>query len=123
MQADIDLNVRQGTQAADAGAELGASAHRWILAVLVLAALLCTGIGWAIVRGISAPIGAMTAAMRRLAEGDTAVEVVGSGRGDEIGAMAKAVEVFKQNAIERARLEAEQKAAGRAGDAGEASRP
>ena len=92
-----------------AGAELGASAHRWILAVLVLAALLCTGIGWAIVRGISAPIGAMTAAMRRLAEGDTAVEVVGSGRGDEIGEMAKAVEVFKQNAIERARLEAERK--------------
>ena len=109
LQADIDLNVREGTQAAVAGAELGASAHRWILAVLVLAALLCTGIGWAIVRGISAPIGAMTAAMRRLAEGDTAVEVVGSGRGDEIGEMAKAVEVFKQNAIERARLEAERK--------------
>ncbi len=109
LQAAIDLNVRQGTQAADDGAELGASAHRWILVVLALAALLCVGIGWTIVRGISAPIGAMTAAMRRLAEGDTAVEIVGSARRDEIGAMAKAVEVFRQNAIERVRLEAEQK--------------
>ena len=109
LQADIDLNVHEGTQAADGGAALGASAHRWILAVLVLAALLCTGVGWTIVRGISAPIGAMTAAMRRLAEGDTAVEIVGSGRGDEIGAMAKAVEVFRQNAIERSHLETEQK--------------
>ena len=51
----------------------------------------------------------MTAAMRRLAEGDTAVGIVGAGRGDEIGAMAKAVEVFRQNAVERVRLEAEQK--------------
>ena len=123
LQADIDLNVREGTQAADAGAELGASAHRWILAVLVSAALLCTGVGWTIVRGISAPIGAMTAAMRRLAEGDTAVEIVGSGRGDEIGAMAKAVEVFKQNAIERASPGGRTEGAGTAGGAGEADRP
>ena len=109
LQADIDLNVRQGTQAAETGAELGASAHRWILAVLVLSALICVGVGWTIIRGISAPIGAMTAAMRRLAGGDTQVAIVGSERGDEIGAMAKAVEVFKQNAIDRVRLEAEQK--------------
>jgi methyl-accepting chemotaxis protein len=109
LQADIDLNVRQGTQAADTGAAIGASAHRWILAALGLAALLCTGVGWTIVRGVSGPIGAMTAAMGRLAEGDTAIEIVGAGRGDEIGAMAKAVAVFKQNAVERERLEAEQK--------------
>jgi methyl-accepting chemotaxis protein len=108
LQADIDTNVRQGTQAADTGAALGASAHRWILAVLVLTALLCAGIGWMIIRGISVPIGAMTAAMRRLADGDTAAEIAGAGRGDEIGAMARAVEVFRQNAIERLRLEADQ---------------
>jgi methyl-accepting chemotaxis protein len=109
LQADIDLNVNQGTEAADAGAALGASAHRWIMTMLVLAALLCIGTGWTIVRGICTPIAVMTAAMRRLAEGDTAVEIVGIGRGDEIGSMAQAVEVFKQNAVERLRLEAEQK--------------
>jgi methyl-accepting chemotaxis protein len=109
LQADIDLNVLEGTQAADAGAALGASAHRWILAVLVLAALLCVAIGWTIIRGISSPISAMAAGMRRLAGGDAAVEIVGAGRGDEIGAMAKAVAVFRQIAVERVRLEAEQK--------------
>ncbi len=110
LQADIEVNVRQGSQAADEGAALGASAHRWILAGLVLAALLCIGIGWMIVRAISTPITAMTTAMRRLAAGDMAVEIGGASRGDEIGKMAQAVEVFKQNAIERAKLEAEQKA-------------
>ena len=111
LQADIALNVREGTKAADTGAELGASAVRWILAALVFASLLCIGVGWAIIRGISLPIGIMTAAMRRLAQGDTTIEIAGVGRGDEIGAMAGAVEVFKQNAIERARLEAEQQQA------------
>ena len=109
LQAEIDLNVREGTEAADTGAELGTSAHRWIMAVLVLSAVLCVVVGWMIVRGVSRPISMMTTAMRRLADGDTSVEIVGAARGDEIGAMAKAVEVFKQNAIERVRLETEQK--------------
>ena len=109
LQGGIELNVRQGTQAADMGAKLGASANRWILAVLGLATMLCIGVGWTIVNGVSSPIGAMTTAMCRLAEGDLAVEITCGGRGDEIGAMAKAVEVFKQNAAEHRHLEAEQK--------------
>jgi methyl-accepting chemotaxis protein len=76
---------------------------------MILAALLCVCAGWTIVRAIAVPVGTMTAAMRRLAGGDTAVEIAGIGRGDEIGAMAGAVEVFKRNTIARARLEAEQK--------------
>src|SRR5690606_13980811 len=46
--------------------------------------------------------------MGRLAAGDTAVEVPARDRKDEIGAMAAAVQVFKDNAIERQRLEAQQ---------------
>ncbi len=116
LQADIDLNVRQGTQAAETGAELGASAHRWILAVLVLRRSASrVAIGWTIIRGISSPISAMAAAMHRLAGGDTAVEIVGAGRGDEIGAMAKAVEVFRQNAVERAPAASRTETAGTAG--------
>jgi len=52
----------------------------------------------------------MTAAMLRLTNGDTAVEVQGQARTDEIGEMARAVEVFKENAVERGRLEAEREA-------------
>ena len=53
----------------------------------------------------------ITANMKTLAEGDLEVEIFGAGRKDEIGAMAAAVGVFKENAIEKIRLEAEQKEA------------
>ena len=58
--------------------------------------------------GIARPIARITGTMARLATGDTAAAIPDTDRGDEIGGMAKAVEVFKRNAIERERLEAEQ---------------
>ena len=54
-------------------------------------------------RVISRRLNGITAVMRRLAEGDRTVEVPAQDRADEIGAMARAVEVFKQNAIENQR--------------------
>ncbi len=62
-------------------------------------------------RVISRRLARMTNVMSLLAQGDNGVEVPFVDRGDEIGTMAKAVEVFKDGAIERERLEAEQKAA------------
>ncbi len=61
-------------------------------------------------RGISLPVVSMTAAMRRIADGDTAAEVPARNQRDEIGEMAAAVQVFKDNAIriERMRLEQEE---------------
>jgi len=60
-------------------------------------------------RGIVQPIAGMTRAMERLAAGDTGTEIPSADAGGEIGAMANAVKVFKTNAVDRARLEAEQK--------------
>jgi methyl-accepting chemotaxis protein len=60
-----------------------------------------------IVHRITRPIGAITATMQRLAEGDATVEIPGTARLDEIGQMAAAVEVFKGNAVERQRLAAD----------------
>ena len=57
---------------------------------------------------IVSPLHLMTAAMRRLAEGDLDSEIEGISRKDEIGEMAQAVQVFKQNAIDVARLQSEQ---------------
>jgi PAS domain S-box-containing protein len=54
---------------------------------------------------ISRPIGAMTSLMRRLAEGELSIEVNNITRRDEIGAMARAVQVFRDNANERERLD------------------
>jgi len=60
-----------------------------------------------IARMIIGPVAAMTEAMQRLATGDIRVEVPSRDNSDEIGAMAQAVEVFKQNVVERRRLEDE----------------
>jgi methyl-accepting chemotaxis protein len=76
-----------------------------------LALVLGVLIAWFVGRSIVKPVAGMTAAMGRLAAGDNTVEIPSRDSADEIGAMAKAVEVFKQNAIERIRLEAEQKEA------------
>jgi methyl-accepting chemotaxis protein len=63
-----------------------------------------------VARGILRPLMGMTAAMARLATGDHAVDIPARGNTDEIGDMARAVDVFKQNAIEAARLAAAQEA-------------
>jgi methyl-accepting chemotaxis protein len=55
--------------------------------------------------GIARPIERMTGTMGRLAEGDETVPVPHTGRGDEIGAMAAAVQVFKDNLIRSRALE------------------
>ena len=60
------------------------------------------------IRSIVKPINEMTAAMQRLAEGELEVDVPAQGRADEIGKMAETVQVFKDNAIEKVRLEKEQ---------------
>ncbi len=83
-----------------------------IVGVLLVAVFaLAVSFGLALGNGIATPIIAMTDAMRRLAGGDKTVEIPAHGRKDEVGAMADAVEVFKQNAIEAERLAAEQEAA------------
>jgi methyl-accepting chemotaxis protein len=78
-----------------------------IFTLICLALLLAVIVGGVLLMivNIARPITAMTEVMRRLAHHDTAVAVIGIGRGDEIGAMADAVQVFKENAIERMKLE------------------
>jgi methyl-accepting chemotaxis protein len=83
-----------------------------ILALVTAVLLLFTGVlVFFIVRGITRPIAGMTEAMGALAQGDTSIEIEGAGRGDEIGEMSRAVQVFKDNAIEKEKMEAEQEAA------------
>jgi methyl-accepting chemotaxis protein len=106
LQADIALNNRQANEAVDQNSALGAAAHFWILAVLAMMAALCAGIGWSLIRGISVPLRQMTGAMRRLAGGDMATEIAATDRKDEVGQMAQALVVFKQNALEARSLQA-----------------
>ncbi|MGJ4922855.1 methyl-accepting chemotaxis protein [Bradyrhizobium sp. HKCCYLRH2060] len=108
LEQDLAWNVEQGKKEADKGAAVYLSSRAWILGVIALAALLCIAMGYLIVAGVSRPITAMTEAMRRLAGGDMAAPIPGTDRKDEIGNMAGAVLVFKNNAIETEKLRAEQ---------------
>ncbi len=60
-------------------------------------------------RRVVAPLTQLGAVVTRLAEQDYKAEVPNIDRQDEIGDMARAVQIFKQNGIERERLEAEQR--------------
>ncbi|GLH79200.1 methyl-accepting chemotaxis protein [Bradyrhizobium sp. SSBR45G] len=108
LEQDLAWNVEQGKAEADKGAAVYQSSRSWILATIALAAALCIAMGSMIVSGVSRPITAMTEAMRRLAGGDMSAHIPGTARKDEIGRMASAVLVFKDNAIETERLRAEQ---------------
>jgi methyl-accepting chemotaxis protein len=68
------------------------------------------------------PITDMTGAMRRMAEGDLEAAIPGEDRRDEIGAMAAALAVFRDNAAHRVRLEAEAETAREAAAAERAAR-
>lgn len=70
---------------------------------------------WLIGTSVSNPVRAMTSAMTKLANGDKTIDIPAVDRGDELGAMASAVVIFKENMIkadelqtEQARLQAEQ---------------
>jgi len=81
----------------------------WLISLSIIAAILIgLGLAWVIGNGISNPITSMVNVMLKLADGDRLIEVSGQDRKDEIGDMASAVQVFKENAITQDRLEAEQ---------------
>jgi len=107
LDAEARRNLEVGGAAVVESAALGASADRGIFAALIGVGALCAAIGLALSRSLSRPIVALTQAMSRLAEGDLEAEAPGAERVDEVGAMARNVLVFKQNALERRRLEAE----------------
>lgn len=93
-----------------AAAELAAArqARLWIAGGGVAGALLMVAGIWVIfARVISRRLNQMTGVMSELAQGHNEIAIPFVDRGDEIGTMAKAVEVFKENALERARMRAE----------------
>ncbi|MFH1804047.1 MAG: methyl-accepting chemotaxis protein [Pseudomonadota bacterium] len=71
-----------------------------VLVLIVMAVLF----GGTLSRMIATPIRKMTEAMGSLASGNLDVEILEMQRQDEVGAMAKSLEVFRENARERARM-------------------
>jgi len=78
---------------------------RWIIVWVGLAfALIGFGCSWLIGRSITRPLEGLAGAMKRLAGGDTSARIPATDSRHEIGAMARAVVVFRDNMIERERL-------------------
>ncbi|KSV63614.1 methyl-accepting chemotaxis protein [Sinorhizobium sp. Sb3] len=96
---------------ADAAVAASSATHDQIrmieIAVIAVAAIIVLGAILYAVRGIARPIQIITRSMARLAEGDTDTSIPYGARKDEIGEMARAVEVFRQAAITNQQLEAD----------------
>jgi methyl-accepting chemotaxis protein len=80
------------------------------LAVLIAVAAASAGLVMMVRRRVCKPIVDLTARMSSLASGDLSSDIEGAARGDEIGAMASAVQVFKDNMIKADQLAAEKEA-------------
>ncbi len=79
-----------------------------LMAAALVVAAISSILGILLARSITRPISSMTTSMNKLAGKDWNTEVPGRDRSDEIGEMAAAVQVFKDNGQEVERLQAEQ---------------
>jgi methyl-accepting chemotaxis protein len=89
----------------------------WALGLAILfIGVISGGIAWLIGRSISRPLDQLGARMRGLADGALDEDIPGIERGDEVGAMAATVQIFKDNALrirglEKVEAETQQRAA------------
>ncbi|URD37635.1 methyl-accepting chemotaxis protein [Methylobacterium tardum] len=107
----ITENQRDLKAAQERAAEIAASAATTLTVLAAVGLLAATGLLAAIaVFGVARPLNAMAADMGRLAAGDLDVSVVGTERRDEVGSLARSLQVFKENAVEARALAAAQEA-------------
>jgi methyl-accepting chemotaxis protein len=100
-----DMYLGTGAYLDDLDAKLMPIIWSLVFAIVAIGAF-GGGIAWLIGRSISRPLGQLGARMRSLADGELDGEIPGIGRGDEVGAMAATVQVFKDNAVRIRGLEA-----------------
>ncbi len=112
MQDQLDTaaaSLKQNFDAVNANSAATIASSSLLEAIMAAVALVIGGgLSFVIGRGITRPINGMTDAMTKLAAGDRTIEVPARDNADEIGAMARAVEVFKQDAIAKHGLEEHQ---------------
>ncbi|WP_321393213.1 methyl-accepting chemotaxis protein [Emcibacter sp.] len=110
----LDLSQAAGEITAQLAEETSAEATgSMIVAIVLLLATMAIAAGaiWMVVYRVVKPLNELGEVMSVIAEGDLDADVHGTERGDEIGIMARALQVFKDAAIEKIRLEDEQRVA------------
>lgn len=104
----IQVAGAKGRQLAGSGLSAAISQTEMAFLIASISVLvLAVGLAFTVGRSIVGPIDSLTRTMDALADGDVNVVVPAIGQRDEIGEMAKSVQVFKDNAIERERLMSE----------------
>jgi methyl-accepting chemotaxis protein len=102
---EIIASANNKTEAAAQGvAESQQQTKLWIIGIGIAVAGFGLFLNWLIGRGITGPLNRLSGAMRKLAAGDSSVDIPSTKSKDEIGAMARTVIVFRDNAIEREQL-------------------
>ncbi|WP_429925438.1 methyl-accepting chemotaxis protein (plasmid) [Agrobacterium vitis] len=105
IEVPTEVALAKATQLDNTLAEMSMR-DSWMLAAVGLGMLaIGVAIMWFVARSIAAPIGAMTSAMSSLANENLEAVIPGIGRPDEIGKMAEAVQVFKDNGLKARDLE------------------
>jgi two-component system, OmpR family, sensor kinase len=94
-----DQTVLKARQDTDRAAATYVHARTMIVTAMLLAAFLVVGVIAYITRGILAPLLQLATCMRRLAGQNTEIAIPSVQRDDEIGEMARAVSIFRDNAV------------------------
>jgi len=102
---EIIASANKKTEAAAQGvAESQQKTKLWIVGIGIAVVGLGLFFNWFIGRSIAGPLRRLSGAMSKLAAGDSSVDIPSTEARDEIGAMARTVIVFRDNAIEREQL-------------------
>ncbi len=107
LRARIETDFAGATAAFD---DINRNAFVLSLSLIVVIAVICLTLGMLVGRSVSRPVHSLTERMRALAAGDKTIDVPKTEAADEIGEMARAVLVFKENMIRNEEMAAEQEA-------------
>ena len=99
LKKDIDLNTAGGDKAAQDAADNYAFAFMMLAAILGVAVIAGIAVSYYLVRDVSDGIASIVIPMQALGNGDLSTDVPHRGEATEIGAMADALQVFKQALI------------------------
>ena len=105
----IDLQEAKNRVVAARARDVAEGFQALMIGLVLAGLLLGAGIAFWSMRAI-APLRALAATMRRMADGELDAEVPGRNRRDEVGRMAEAVEVFRSQGKDAQRLRAQQEA-------------
>ena len=107
LPAADEIIASAGRKTASAAEGVAASQEQTKLLIIGIG-IAVVGLGlvfnWLIGRSITGPLKRLSGAMKKLAAGDSTVDIPATDAKDEIGAMARTVIVFRDNAIEREQL-------------------